>query len=101
MKSKEILTTAELVKNLLEKHSYLRDNDKKLVANIWAKEIGSKFKNIDLNTFLKDYFINGNVTSSDTITRARRKVQEEFLELRGNIVSIRKELEKEVRQNIN
>jgi hypothetical protein len=45
--------------------------------------------------------VNGNLPSPDTITRARRKIQEKHPELRGVNYVERQKLEKQVRENIN
>lgn len=97
--SKEIKTIYDVVKDLLDKNPHLRDDDDKLVANIWIRECGGveKSKTITALDFLKVYAGTTNeikypneqhativkFTSAESITRARRKLQEENLLLRG------------------
>lgn len=73
------------VEKLLQKNSGCRDDDFKLVANYWFWELSSQGKNpINLTAwdFLQSY-ANGELSNADTITRQRRKLQEENADLRG------------------
>lgn len=79
------------VKNLLEKHPHLRDNDLPLIASIYYKEAGGKvaleqMSGMDFLTF----FAEGKFTHSESIRRIRAKLQEEFPHLRGKNYSTRK-----------
>lgn len=69
--------------NLLTKKPHLRDDDLKLVANVWHSEI-ENIHCLSAYDFLKHY-ANGDLTNSDYITRVRRKVQEENENLRGHL----------------
>jgi hypothetical protein len=73
-----------MVKVLLTDYKHLRDSDERLIANIWTYEVGGKDKlkkmnGLDLLMFVAD----GRLTPSDSITRVRRKLQEEYEHLRG------------------
>ena len=83
------------VKNLLTKYSSLRDSDRLLVAEFWKQELKS-LKSTDLMMMLKS----GKLTSYDSITRVRRKVQEENKNLRGKLYKERKAIAKQVKMNI-
>jgi hypothetical protein len=50
---------------------------------------------------LLEVMVNGNLPSPDTITRARRKIQEKHPELRGVKYEEKQKFEKQVRENIN
>ena len=91
----EIASVMNRVKKLLEDYPHLRDSDNKLVANIWNQEI----KYTDAFGFLTMY-ASGEITTADSITRARRKLQELHPELRGRKYSNRHREEKKVRKNI-
>ena len=67
----------DLIKDLLQKYPQLRDSDKLLVWNIWGIE---GFLGEGLIT--KSNYLEG--TSSESITRCRRKIQENFPELRSS-----------------
>jgi hypothetical protein len=73
------------VKRILENVYHNRDDDYRLIANIWLKEMQEK--NIDLTTinayqFLK-IFAEGKLTNPESIRRMRAKLQEEHEHLRG------------------
>lgn len=96
---KQILKVQEQVQILLETYPKLRDNDVRLVASYYYNNI-SNINQISAIDFLQ-IMVNGNLPSPDTITRARRKLQEKHPELRGVNYVERQKLEKQVRQEIN
>jgi len=68
------------ITSLLQNYAHLRDDDNKLVANIWHAEIAKKgWQHSDT---LKLYAA-GKLTNADSITRCRRKLQEMDATLRG------------------
>lgn len=76
----------KIVEKLLLENNGLRDDDFKLVANVWFAELASRGYNAAQMTgfaLLQQYAV-GKLTSADTITRQRRKLQEENVNLRGN-----------------
>lgn len=92
---------------LLTEKPHLRDNDNKLIANIWNKETGKEENGAFKSQFLTAYdfllaFSEGNYTSPESIRRCRQKVQEQYPELRGksyknrqkNGVTIKQEIHK-------
>ena len=66
--------------DLLTGHTHLRDDDYKLIANIWHAEIAKQ--NLSHSEVLKHY-ANHKLTPAESITRCRRKLQEVFPHLRG------------------
>tara|TARA_R100001163_G_scaffold188_1_gene304 strand:+ start:4062 stop:4367 length:306 start_codon:yes stop_codon:yes gene_type:complete len=77
------MKTKEKVLNLLKENASLRDNENKLIATIWDREL-EKF-GLDWNV-RKHFFIlfsDGKLTPPTTISRMRRQVQEQNVELRG------------------
>jgi len=74
-----------LVTQMLTDYPITRDDDNLLVVKIWyryLKSIGIDPESKSLMDFFR--MVAGNqIPSSDIITRARRKVQEEHEELRG------------------
>lgn len=100
----EIKELTDKVKALLQAHPHLRDSDKRLVANIWVYDVTSNHnKNIENVTSLEllNDLAEGMLTNYDSITRARRKVQELYPELRGQKYTDRKQEEKDTREYIN
>lgn len=80
----------DLVYELLRDYPALRDSDKKLIWSVWIREgkvVGGK---ISMEDFLK-------ASVEESITRARRKVQEEHPELAASpiVEAMRKEKEEE------
>ena len=86
------------VVNLLAKHPSLRDSDDRLTATIWYQNV-KNVKNIDAMTLLHK-FAEGKLPSYESISRCRRKVQEEKPELRGLKWEKRHNRQKKVKQEI-
>lgn len=74
----------QTVIDLLNQYSDFKDNDNQLVAWFWNLEMEKMGypSTMPTQTFFK-LMAFGKLTSSDTITRVRRLVQEENPELRG------------------
>lgn len=100
-KVKQIKRTAIIVKLLLEKTPHLRDSDDKLVATVWYNQLGihelQRINGYDILKLISD----GALIDSQSICRARRKLQNEHIELRGAAYNKRKKIEVEVRKQIN
>jgi hypothetical protein len=82
---KRISHQFEYVKKLLEENPAYRDNDEQLVVRVWKEEIekkGAGFKYKSILYFFRMYEQYW-LTPADSITRARRKVQQKFPELEG------------------
>ena len=86
------------VVNLLTDHPSLRDSDERLTANIWYNYI----KNIDELTAreIMTSFAEGNLPSYESISRCRRKIQEEKPELRGKKWIKRHAKQKDIKNEI-
>ena len=103
----------ETVREILTEYPDARDCDRVLTAIIWGKEteyelnkkpeatteFNAKYVNWYLGQFLHQYAL-GRFTLADSITRARRKLQEEDKTLRGKNWYKRKGRAEEVRQEI-
>lgn len=90
-------TVKEIVTEILTRFPKTRDCDYKLSAHFWRYEC--KKKGIAESEILKAYY-NGNLTPADSITRQRRKIQEETERLRGQLWEERKQSrEKTVRNH--
>ena len=97
------MKTKEKVKALLIKSPHLKDNDDKLLATYWYYELKDMKRNpetingMNLLTLISE----GRLTNAKTVIRMRRKLQEEFEELRGKKYKHRKEtLQKKVRKEL-
>lgn len=67
-----------MVKGLLEKYPALRDSDKKLIWSVWIKLGSVKNGAISMDNYLK-------AEIEESITRARRMVQEHHSELSSSV----------------
>lgn len=97
--SEQIKNLKEIVTALLKSDERYRDSDKKLSAKIWSIQYGGidKLKNISAYEFLSEYAReDSELLSQESIGRARRKLQEENPELRGNKYQDKQEEQKEV-----
>ena len=96
---KQLIKVQDSVKFLLEAYPKSRDNDVRLVASYYYNNIA----NINQMSAIEllEVMVNGNLPSPDTITRARRKIQEKHPHLRGVKYEEKQKFEKQVRENIN
>jgi hypothetical protein len=81
----------ETVKELLTKRPELRDDDNRLIANIYLIEAGGvkSLQQMSAQDFLLN-FTKGFYSSPESIRRVRQKLQEDFPELRGKKYNERK-----------
>ena len=102
MKTEQILTKQAKVKQILAALPEARDNDRLLIECFWRYERPNLF-NFQSGEAVLRAFLKGELSMPDNITRARRKVQEQFPELRGARwkQKQRNVNEAKVRQNIN
>lgn len=74
----------EIVKELLTNKPHLRDDDHKLMSNIWLRELGGMPAATNLSSFeFLNLFSQNRLTSPESIRRCRQKIQELYPELRG------------------
>lgn len=98
----KITTMYERVKHLLIKKSDYRDDDNLLVCRVWWDEL-LELKFVPEQMTAMEFLVlyrDQKLTSSDTITRARRKVQEENEHLRGKSYIERQNKQEEVKEEI-
>ena len=81
--SQKIKQAINPVRIILEKHPSLRDDNPRLVANIWHEEL--KSLGIEITPQIKKVLtlISTELTSAESITRASRSLQREVPDLRG------------------
>jgi len=74
----------EIVEQILRKDEYARNNDVylilKYVSRVYPYEIGKKFEEVRTNVSKKGF-------SFESITRARRKIQNKYPELKNNKIA--------------
>jgi hypothetical protein len=101
MNFKNLKDVKSIVEELLIKNPKTRDSDNLLVATYYFYEEGGKdfLQNQTAYDFLKK-MSDGKLTSFESISRARRKIQEQNPLLRGNNYKERKENSDDIREKI-
>ena len=87
----------DLVKYVLERSPESRDNDNILLWIVWKKAYPAIEKEID---YFKELFISKTLPSFESITRARRKLQETYPNLRGLKYEKRQNNQKNYREDL-
>ena len=95
------MNTYKKVEDILRRYPQAKDNDNILVALYWWEELENNPHQIDREKFkyFLQYFREGNVTMPETITRARRKLQNDKKTLRGDKYNARHAKAKSIRDN--
>ena len=99
---KKLFSVIDGVEKFLTKYPLLRDNDDRLMANIWADYIGRQ-ENMDGPETWKDIIhllAKGKLPSYESISRCRRKIQQLNPELRGKKWTERQRRAKKIRKEI-
>ena len=92
--------TNDIIKALLTQYTDLRDSDDMLVAWIWKTQVDKmNYPQLSADKFLQ-MMAKGMLPSSETITRTRRKVQEENPELRGKKYKERQAKQEQVKKDL-
>ena len=91
------MKTQEQVFKVLMKRAEARDNDNYLIWLVWQNFY--KVSMADMMTFRED-FLQQRLPSADSITRYRRKIQEEHIELRGKKYDERQNKTKKVKTEL-
>jgi threonine dehydrogenase-like Zn-dependent dehydrogenase len=76
-------TLKEKVAYWLAKFPHTRDDDNRLFANIWDKELEEHGVDRDIRKHILFLVAQGKLTPAPSIKRARAKLQEEYEEFRG------------------
>jgi len=82
----------EKVQTLLTEYPHLRDDDNKLIANMWTSEMGGAKHLKTLTGFdVMSVLASSQLTNSESIRRCRQKIQEHNINLRGKSYKKRKD----------
>tara|TARA_R100000656_G_scaffold106011_1_gene78085 strand:- start:34 stop:342 length:309 start_codon:yes stop_codon:yes gene_type:complete len=90
-------STIDTVKKLLTNHPHLRDNDNKLLANIWFEKAPKIEEHV--MDFLQ-MLANGELPSAESVRRCRQKLQELNPELRGELWDKRHKMQKQIKDEL-
>ena len=80
---KKLFSVMNEVEKMLLMYPGLRDNDERLMANIWAKFLGDNTITYSSGFNLLTMLAKGKLPSYESISRCRRKIQEIHPHLRG------------------
>lgn len=100
---KKISRTKDRIIKLLTRYPEFRDNDERLIATFWHRQLLDAGKSAELITgfeFLEIYSKNEILTSADCIVRSRALIQQQTPELRGNKWNERHGMGEEVTKEI-
>ena len=100
---KEITDTFNKVKHLLETDKKYRDNDRILIVRFWNDELKMlrmECKKITALDFFMVFMDEDKITSSDYITRARRKVNQLHADTIGKSYKPRMEKEGKMKDDL-
>ena len=91
------------VRALLDARPALRDDDQRLVANVWWQALKTNGYDPDRlsGTGLIQMFAENKLPNPDSITRARRKLQEMHVHLRGKKYDKRQSRQSDVIDDLN
>jgi len=81
---KKLFSVMKEVETYLNKYPLLRDNDEKLMANIWWSYVAFNIGENASGKALLSMLAEGKLPSYESISRCRRKLQEENPNLRGD-----------------
>ena len=96
---KQLFSVIDEVEKFLTKYPVLRDDDEKLMANIWNLHIGN-LEDIDGKEVLS-MLASHELPSYESISRCRRKLQEQHPNLRGEKWNERHKRAKVIKEEIN
>ena len=96
---KQLFSVIDEVEKFLTKYTVLRDDDEKLMANMWNKHLGD-ITYVNGEDILK-MLANHELPSYESISRCRRKLQEECPNLRGEKWHERHKRAKVIKEEIN
>ena len=101
MKPHELTTNYEKVKELLVANPKYRDNDNAVWSRIVANYLGGLEAVKQMSAYeLLSMMTSGELPSFESISRIRRKVQEDCPELRGNYYEVRQDKQGDIKKEL-
>jgi len=94
----KIFNLATEIQHALQKHSALRDDDNRLIANIWFKRIPTIDELSGREILMM--IAKGKLPSFESISRCRRKIQQDNESLRGELWAERHQIADNIRKEI-
>ena len=98
---KQLFSVVDEVEKFLTEYPVLRDNDRRLIVNLWTKRMGGSeiVDHLDPNEVMR-LIASPELPSSESITRCRRKIQEKYPNLRGEVWYKRHQRAENIRKGI-
>ena len=98
---KQLFSIIDDVERFLTEYPILRDNDRRLIVNLWTKRMGGSdiVDHLEPNEVMKR-IASSEMPSSESITRCRRKLQEKHPMLRGEVWYKRHQRAENIRKGI-
>ena len=97
---KKLFSVMDEVEKMLLMYPSLRDNDERLMANIWYKFIGDNTLTYTSGFNVLSMLSKGKLPSYESVSRCRRKIQQMNPELRGEKWTERQRRAKKIRKEI-
>jgi len=97
---KKIFSVMDEVEKMLLLYPGLRDNDERLMANLWYKFIGDDTLTYTSGFNVLSMLSKGKLPSYESISRCRRKIQELKPKLRGEKWTERQKRAKKIKKEI-
>ena len=97
---KKLFSVMGEVEKMLLRYPCLRDNDERLMANIWHKFIGDSTLTYTSGFNILSMLSKGELPSYESVSRCRRKIQELKPKLRGEKWIGRQKRAKKIRKEI-
>ena len=98
---KKLFSVIDEVEKFLTVYPILRDDDRRLIVNLWTKRMGGSdiVNHLSPNEVMKR-IASPELPSSGSITRCRRKLQEKYPNLRGKVWYKRHQRAENIRKGI-
>ena len=97
---KKLFSVMDEVEKMLLMYPSLRDNDERLMANIWYKFIGDNTLTYTSGFNVLSMLSKGKLPSYESVSRCRRKIQELKPKLRGEKWTERQKRAKKIKKEI-
>ena len=97
---KKLFSVMNEVEKMLLRYPSLRDNDERLMANLWYKFIGDDTLTYTSGFNVLSMLSKGKLPSYESVSRCRRKIQQTNPELRGEKWTARHKRAKTIKKEI-
>lgn len=96
----DLFIVKDTVKDLLTNVESLRDDDNRLILNVWAIQ-NPNLKYETSFKYFADQFASGKLAPAESIRRVRQALQKEFVHLRGKKYAERHKHQESIKEQLN